>query len=172
VALAASAAAGTAAATQTVHLGADAKETTPISASALAAQKAKLAAADRSIDTALAARPPALPKVPKFERLGEPTVPPVVVTRVVSLAPSPPAATTGDDSPEPDPGPKAPAPSAASPRPATHAPVDAEDDGGDDHASAAQDDPGEDPVGEDHPVAQDHPDDSADTPPEPDHGGD
>ena len=73
VALAVAAAAGTAAATRTVHLGADTRDATPISASALAAQKAKLAAADRSIDRALAARPPALPRVPRFEPLGEPS---------------------------------------------------------------------------------------------------
>lgn len=113
VALAVSAVAGTAAATQTVHLGADHKAAPTLSASQLAAQKAKLAAADRSIDTALAARPPALPKVPRFAPLGEPSVPPVVVTRVVPVASSAAAETDDDDA--------APRSSATRPSPpATH----------------------------------------------------
>ena len=141
VALAVSAAAGTAAATRTVDLGADSKEATPISASALAAQKAKLAVADRSIDRALAARPPALPKIPRFDPLGNPSVPPLVVTRVVPVASAAVTAETADDSPSSEPGshrsrPVDPTPSAATPvSTRTPAPEHADDDDEDHHAS-------------------------------------
>ena len=103
-ALAVSVAAGTAAATRTVHLGADTRDATPISASALAAQKAKLAAADHSIDKALAARPPALPRVPRFHPLGKPSVPPLLVTRVVPMTSPAVTADTGDAPPAADAG--------------------------------------------------------------------
>lgn len=156
VALAVSAVAGTAAASQTVHLGADAKEAPPISAKVLAAQKAKLAAADRSIDTALAARPPALPKVPEFAPLGEPRVPPLVVTRVVPVA-SPGSAGSGgggdsaNRSPASHPAPaSSPAPAARTTRaPAAPAHVDRDDEDDDDRASGGDDeDHGEDRGGE------------------------
>ena len=88
VALAFAVAAGAAAATQTVSLGAHAQKAPPPSRSAVAAQKAKLAAAEGSIHRALAAKPPRLPAVPKFAPLGEPTLPPLVVTRVVPIASS------------------------------------------------------------------------------------
>ena len=88
VALAFAVAAGAAAATQTVSLGAHAQKAPPPSPSALAAQKAKLAAAEGSIHRALTATPPRLPAVPKFAPLGEPTLPPLVVTRVVPIASS------------------------------------------------------------------------------------
>jgi hypothetical protein len=144
VALAVSTAAGTAAATRTVHLGADAKETTPISASTLAAQKAKLAAADRSIDRALAARPPALPGLPRFEPLGEPTVPPLILTRVISPSAAP--AETGDDDAVSQPGsgrshPAHRTPPAATPvSTRTPAPAHADDDDEDRHASGGDED--------------------------------
>ena len=139
-ALAVSAAAGTAAATRTVHLGADTRDATPISASALAAQKARLAAADRSIDRALAARTPALPRVPRFPPLGEPRVPPLVVTRVVPATPPPVTVDTGDDSSAPEPGshrarPPDPATPVATGSPA---PARADDDGEDHRASAGE----------------------------------
>ncbi len=160
VALAVSAVAGTAAATQTVHLGADAKEAPPISAKVLAAQKAKLAATDRSIDAALAARPPALPKVPKFEPLGEPSVPPLVVTRVVPVASSASAGSSGgDDSPgrstASHPAPAAdPAPAARSTPAPADPPVHAErDDEDDDHGASG---------GEDEDHGEDHGDESSD----------
>lgn len=163
VALAVSAVAGTAAATQTVHLGADAKEAPPISAKVLAAQKAKLAAADRSIETALAARPPALPKVPKFTPLGEPRVPPLVVTRVVPVASSAGSGGGGDSptrSTASHPAPSAPAPAVRSSR--APAPVHVDRDDEDDHRASGGDDEdhGED-RGEDrdHESSDDHDDD-------------
>ena len=136
VALAVAVAAGAAAATQTVSLGAHAQKAPPPSRSALAAQKAKLVAGEGSIHRALASKPPRLPAVPKFAPLGEPTVPPLVVTRVVPVAaasaPAPRAPTSG-------------AGHAGSPRPAPtvvvapRAPVNA---GGEDHARVREDDHG------------------------------
>jgi len=154
VALAVSAAAGTAAVAQTVHLGADAKKPATISASALKAQKAKLAAADRSIDSALGAKPPKLPPVPKFAPLPAPSVPPAVVTRVVPVASSTPAAAEtrdgsthtdapADDSPSPEthrsrtasPAPAATTPAAAAAPAAPAAPAQTGEDGEDHHGS-------------------------------------
>ena len=124
VALALSAAAGAAAATQTVHLGADAKKATPPSAAALAAQQAKLNAADHSIRRALSATPPPLPPVPTFPHLGEPKVAPLVITRVVPAGgPSSATAEVADRTPSrhassPAPRSTAPAPAATAPAPA------------------------------------------------------
>jgi len=165
VALAVSAVAGTAAATQTVHLGADAKEAPAISASALAAQKAKLAAADRSIDTALAARPPALPKVPEFDPLGEPSVPPVVVTRVVPVASASASSSEGGDdssgrstashrTPSTE-----PAPAVRSDPAPPHAPVHVDrDDDEDHHASGGDDEDRGDDHAEESPESDSHDD--------------
>lgn len=169
VALAVSAAAGTAAATQTVHLGADATEAPMLSASQLASQKAKLAAADRSIDSALAARPPALPKVPKFAPLGEPSVPPVVVTRVIPVASA--AADTYDEA---DDGPARgsgthrtpaaePSPATASPATRASAPAHADRDEGEDRESSS------DREEADHAEDRDH-DSSDGAQAEPEHG--
>lgn len=167
VALAVSAVAGTAAATQTVHLGADSKEAPRLSASALAAQKAKLAAADRSIDTALAARPPALPKVPKFDPLGEPTAPPVVVTRVIPVASASASGSDGgedsagrptasDRTPSADP---APSPVVRSDPAPAHAPVHVDrDDDEDHHASGGDDDDRGDDHAEESPESDSHDD--------------
>jgi hypothetical protein len=139
-ALAVSAAAGTAAATRTVHLGADTRDAAPISAAALAAQKAKLAAADQSIDRALAARPPALPRVPRFHPLGNPRVPPLLVTRVVPMTSPAVTADTGDDPPAADAGShRSRPPAATTPVPTgAPAPVRADDDAEDHHASGGE----------------------------------
>ena len=60
--LGAAAAAGVLAATRTVHIGQASPK--PASAQALAARAAKLDRMDRSLQNALARRPPKLPKVP------------------------------------------------------------------------------------------------------------
>jgi len=136
VALAFAVAAGAAAATQTVSLGAHAQKAPPPSRSALAAQKAKLAAAEGSIHRALAAKPPRLPAVPKFAPLGEPTVPPLVVTRVVPVAA---ASASAPRAPTPVAGRSGSSRAAPTVVITPRAPVN---DGGEHHAGVREDDHG------------------------------
>lgn len=95
-----SAAGGAVAVTQTVHLGADARRPAHVSHAQLVRQHAALRTQERSIHRALAATPPALPKVPHYEPLPEhPVAPPLVVTRVVRVGGSDTATATSAAAP-------------------------------------------------------------------------
>jgi hypothetical protein len=67
--LGAAASAGVLAATRTVDLG-EAASPNPASAQAIAARSAKLDQVERSLQQALAKRPPELPKVPRSQHAG------------------------------------------------------------------------------------------------------
>ena len=96
----AAATAGLYAALHTVRLGQKAAQPT-VSARALAARQAKLTAWGRALDTALAKRPPALPKLPHFSpvqapapSVAQPHVTYVQAPPVVKYEHAPPRATT------------------------------------------------------------------------------
>ena len=102
VVIGAAATAGLYAALHTVRLGQKAAQPT-VSARALAARQAKLMVWGRALDTALATRPPALPKLPHFSPLQAPAPAPSVAQPqvtyvqappVVKYEPAPPPATT------------------------------------------------------------------------------
>lgn len=81
--------AGAMAATRTVHLGQAAAATPTVADSVITSRRAQLDRFASSLHRAAAAKPPALPKLPKFAPVTIPTVPPPPPARVLTAAPAP-----------------------------------------------------------------------------------
>ena len=82
--------AGALAATRTIHLGQAAAATPKVADSVVVSRRAQLDTFETSLHKADAAKPPALPKIPKFAPVTIPTVPPPPApVRTAAPAPQP-----------------------------------------------------------------------------------
>jgi len=81
--------AGAFAATRTIHLGQAAAATPKVADSVVVSRRAQLDKFESSLRQAAAAKPPALPKLPRFAPVTIPTVPPPPPAPVQAAAPAP-----------------------------------------------------------------------------------